>query len=163
VSVSPKDRPVTPFAPFDARPKVSASGPVDPFSGIPRAPRMPSGIEPAATEYRDTDPTDLTSGDHEVPESAKTPLESPYSLKAVSHKLDEVLVSARSAANESIATRGELRTLTEALQALARRVTALEVSGRWAPLIISSIAIIGMLWMAFQMQRMQLQIQALLH
>ncbi len=95
-------------------------------------------------------------------DSEKTPLESPYSLKAISQKLDEVHASARSAANESIATRGEVKTLAEAQQALARRVTALEVSGRWAPLLISTIAIAGMIWSAFEIQRMQLQIQTLL-
>ncbi len=159
----PRVRSITPFAPFDARPKAATSEPADPFAAIPRQPRLPSGVRPADTDYRDTDPSDLTSGAHEVHESDKTPLEAPYSLKAVSQKLDEVLAASRAAANESIATRGEVKTLTDALQALARRVTALEVSGRWAPLIISSVAIAGMIWMAFQLQRMQLQIQTLLH
>ncbi len=127
-------RSVTPFAPFDARPKI---------------------------EHRDTDPSEL------APEAADTatatPLESLYSLKAVSEKLDKVLAAAVASTNESIATRVEVRALAETLQSLAKRVTALEVSGRWAPLIISSISIVGVLWMAFALQRMQLQLQTLLH
>jgi len=179
VSDSEKSRPITPYAPFDSRPKIPAAkptrAPVDPFEGlpslrspaIPRAPRLPG--ETAALLRQDeiqTDPAPpllAESGEHPLPESEKTPLESPYSLKKVSEKLDAVLEASLAAANESIATRDVVRTLTEALQALARRVTALEVSGRWAPLIISSVAIVGMIWMAFQLQRMQIQIQTLMH
>lgn len=158
----PRARSITPYAPFDARPKAAPSEPVDPFAGIPRQPRLPSGVRPADSAY-DTDVSDLM-GEPDLHDSENnTPLESPYSLKAVSKKLDEVLSASKAAANESIATRAEVKTLADALQALARRVTALEVSGRWAPLIISSIAIVGMLWLAFQLQRMQIQIQTLVH
>jgi hypothetical protein len=141
----PRPRSITPLAAFDARPKAAPS-------------------EAPPREARDTDISELSpSGEYEVHDSEKTPLESPYSLKAISEKLDKVFAAAGSAASEAIATRGEVKTLTEALQALARRVTALEVSGRWAPLLISSLAIGGVLWLAFELQRLQMQLQALMH
>lgn len=146
-----------------------------PLPRLPRDPRLPSDVNDLMRpdiedrDIRDTDPITAESGKHAVSEDAeKTPLESIYSLKSVSKKLDEVLVvsrgaesASRDAANESIATRSEVGKLAEALQALTKRVTALEVSGRWAPLTLSTIALGAVLWLAFQMQQLQLQLQML--
>lgn len=148
-----------------------------PVPSLPRDARLPSDINDLMRpdiedrDIHDTDPIAAESGAHPVSDDAeKTPLESIYSLKSVSKKLDEVLVvsrgaesASRDAANESIATRSEVGKLAEALQALTKRVTALEVSGRWAPLTLSTIALGGVLWLAFQMQQLQLQLQMLHH
>lgn len=141
-----------------------------PVPRLPRDPLLPSDVIEDRDSH-DTDPITAESGAHAVSDDAeKTPLESIYSLKSVSKKLDEVLVvsrgaesASRDAANESIATRSEVGKLAEALQALTKRVTALEVSGRWAPLTLSTIALGGVLWLAFQMQQLQLQLQMLHH
>jgi len=141
-----------------------------PVPSFPRDARLPSDVgdlmrpEIEDRDIRDTDRITAESGKHVVSEDAdKTPLESIYSLKSVSKKLDEVLTVTRNAHDASLATQSVIGKLAEAMQALTKRVTALEVSGRWAPLTLSTLALCGVLWMAFQVQQLQLQLQLLHH
>jgi hypothetical protein len=170
VSKPPTVRPLVDLDPHPASYKT-------PIPRLPRAPRLPSDVNDLMRpdiedrDIHDTEPITAESGKHLVSEDAeKTPLESIYSLKSVSKKLDDVLDTARAAAdaardsaNASIATRSEVSKLAEALTALTKRVTALEVSGRWAPLTLSTIALGAVLWLAFQMQQLQLQLQMIHH
>jgi len=146
---------MTPFEPFKS--KASTTTEADPLgsaSRIPRAARVPADLSSAIP--RDTEPAELFS------DSEKTPVESPYGLKAISLKLDQVLECSQAAANEAIATRSEVRALTDKLEALAKRVLALEVSSRWAPLLLSSVALLGLGWTLFQLQHLQIQIETII-
>lgn len=139
-----------------------------PVPSLPRDPLVPHDMPellPADPANRDTDRVIGESGEHEVLEvdPEKTPIDSLYSLKGVSEKLDKVLEVARDAANQTVATRSEVRVFAEALQALTKRVTALEVSGKWAPLTLSAVALLAVLWLAFQVQGLQSQLQMLHH
>lgn len=133
---------------------------------LPHDPRVPSDMAEMLQpdpEIRDTERALKESGEYEVLENDadKTPIDSLYSLKGVSEKLDLVLVVARDAANQTVATRSEVRVFAEALQALTKRVTALEVSGKWAPLTLSAVALVAVFWLAFQVQGLQAQLQFL--
>ena len=163
MSRSPRPRVDLPLHPPDYK---------TPVPRLPRDPLLPSDMgdlmrpDIEDRDIRDTDRAIAESGKHAVIEPTdadKTPLESPHSLKSVSEKLDKVLKATLDSANASIATQSVVSKLAEAMQALTKRVTALEVSGRWAPLTLSTLALGGVLWLAFQMQQLQLQLQMMHH
>lgn len=94
-----------------------------------------------------TDPSEL------APESERTPLESPYSLKQVMLALGKIEIHAAAAANNSLHTASRVDRLAEAFESLVQRVTALEITQRRAPLILSSLAFALALWAMFQVHR----------
>jgi hypothetical protein len=81
-------------------------------------------------------------------EEEKTPLESPYSLKQVMLKLGSIEVHAASAANNSMRTAARVDKLVDALELLARRVTALEITRGWGPYVLGAIALAIGIWNA---------------
>jgi hypothetical protein len=101
-------------------------------------------------------------------DAEKTPVESMYGLKSFAKELKELTnavkastVASQHAANESIATRSELRGVADEVKSLTRRVTALELSSKWAPLTLSAVSLTLVLWLGFQAQQTQAQVQAL--
>jgi hypothetical protein len=142
-----------------------------PVPSLPRDARVPSDLLP--TQERDTDPI---TGEHDVSfDAEKTPTESPYSLKRLSEKMDDALAAskkaaaaasgakqaARDAADNSVEVMSRLDTFARELKALAQRVTALEISRQWAPLLLATVAIAGMIWLAFRVHDLDLQVQQL--
>lgn len=83
-------------------------------------------------------------------EEERTPLESPYSLKAVVGKLDSISKAIGDVANDQTASRPMLESLTREVSHLSSRVTALELSSRWMPLVFSSLAIAISIWGALR-------------
>lgn len=150
-----------------------------PIPSLPRPPRVPSDAEQLLRpdiEHRDTDRTHAISGEHEVTDDAdKTPAESPYTLKRLSEKMDQALaaaekaatssadarVAARDAADNSVEMMSRLNEFARQLKALAQRVTSLEVSRQWAPLLFASLAIALTIWLAFKVHDLELQVQQL--
>lgn len=144
-----------------------------PVPSLPRDPRLPSDIDQLiGADARDTDRMAAASGEHEVNDAEKTPAESPYTLKRLSEKMDQALeaaqkaatssaaagVAARDAANNSVTMMSRLDEFARELKALAQRVTALEISRQWAPLLIASIAVAFSFWLTFRMQDQQRQL-----
>ncbi len=148
-----------------------------PVPSFPRDPRLPSDIPSfLARDTERSSAADPESGAHEVTTDAElTPVESMYGLRTISAKLDELTKATRAgteavkaaaqasrdAANESIATRSELRGVADEVKSLTRRVTALELSSKWAPLTLSAVSLTLVLWLGFQAQQTQAQVQAL--
>lgn len=85
-----------------------------------------------------------------VPEDERTPLESPYSLKEVMRKLDTIGKAIGSVADDQSASRVMLESLTREVSHLSSRVTALELSSRWVPLVLSSLAVAISIWSALR-------------
>lgn len=177
-AVQERERSITPYAPFDARPKAAAQNPtrapVDPFEGlprlhdqIPRAPRLPGDTARLLRREQDeiaTDPApplQAESGEYPLSESEKTPLESPYSLKNVSKKLDDILEVVTLNANETVSLRGEVRSFRTELQQLTKRVISLEVTQRWAPLLLGAVALVVSLWAVNELRGVQDQLRRL--
>lgn len=95
----------------------------------------------------DTDPSELS------PDPEETPLESPFSLKWVSFKLNRIEAAVQNVATNQIAVLTRMDRFARALENIAQRVTALEVSRQRAPLLLSSLALAVALWVAFQVHR----------
>jgi len=135
--------------------------PVDPFEGIPslRAPRVPSIDHHAETIP--APPNFTESGDRDLSDSAEILLSENTTTQTPSTKqlLAQTLEAARSAANEAIATRTEVRHLRNDFQRLDKRVTSLELSQRWAPMLLAALAISLSVWQAFELQSLRAQLQ----
>lgn len=146
-----------------------------PLPSIPRAPRVPSDMADVLRPdiaVRDTDRIEPAGDDAE-----KTPAESPWTLKRLSGKMDRALaaaekaaassedarLAARDAANNSVEMMSRLDEFARELKALARRVTSLEVSRQWAPLVVASVALALAIWLAFKVQDLQHQLTELQH
>ena len=153
--MSDSDRPVTPFTPFDSRPRleVAKSVPVDPFESlprIPRAPRTPSGISGV-----DTEPAPPLTSE----EAEQTPAESPFSMRVMRRfdKLERAIekVDGHSsiAANAALEAVAAVRLLTVELDQLKRRMTAYEVANQWVPRLAwvatTAIAVLA-LWRTYR-------------
>lgn len=152
-----------------------------PLPSLPRDPRVPSdfGQLPVPVPVPDERDTDPITGEppHVSFDAEKTPTESPYSLKRLSEKMDESLAAskkaaeratgaetaARDAADNSIEVMSRLDTFARELKALAQRVTTLEISRQWAPILLATVALAGMVWLAFRVHDLELQVQQLQH
>jgi hypothetical protein len=131
-----------------------------PVPSFPRDPRVPSDLgELPGADGRDTDP--ITGGHEVIDDPEKTPAESPHSLKRLSEKMDQTLAAARDAANNSLTMMGRLDEFARELKVLAQRVTALEVSRQWAPLLIASIALAMCIWLTFRVIDLQAEVLTL--
>lgn len=94
----------------------------------------------------DTDPSELSL-------SETTPLESPHSLRKVMAKLTAIEIGISDVASNQLAVLSRIDRFAAALEQLTRRVTSLEVSQRYAPLALSTLALVVSLWAAFQVRR----------
>ncbi len=131
------DRPITPYKPFDSRPKLLVAEPVDPFTGLPRIPRagrMPSDVG----ELGDTDPE---SRDTEL-----TPPDGPFAIRKVLKKLEkiengfeEMRNLCRSSASNSMQMLATVQALAGQVDALKRRMDGYEVANRWMPRIVMAV------------------------
>ena len=145
--MSDSDRPVTPFAAFDSRPRLEVA---DELPRIPRSPRAPSNVGGVDTEPAPP----LTTEAAEL-----TPAESPFSIRVMRRfdKLEKVIekVDGHSsiAANAALEAVAAVRLLTAELDALKRRMTAYEVASRWLPRLAwfatTAIAVLA-LWRTYR-------------
>ena len=94
----------------------------------------------------------MTNSDEVFPESERTPLESPYSLKAVMGKLDQIGGTVAHIADDQSASRIMIEGVARDIRNLSSRVTALELSSRWLPLLFSSLALAVSLWSALRLR-----------
>jgi hypothetical protein len=147
-----------------------------PVPTLPRAPRVPSdAAQLLAHGQHDTDPSPGDLGVDDADE--KTPNESPHSLKRLSEKMDRALAAAeksaataedarhaaRDAANNSLTMMGSLKEMATELKQLGKRVDSLEVSQKWAPLLMSAVALCVCLWLSFRIVELQQQLTELHH
>lgn len=160
----PRERNITPYAPFDSRPKIAAAqptrAPAEPFEGlpsIPRGPRMPTGfgeLPHALGAPHDTDPAELQ--DAELGDDDKTPSdpESPYEM--IIRKLNKVERAVQDSNKGHRRCYQLLLDLNDKLdnekaerKKLAREVRDLKLANRWVPrlawLVTTAIAVLALL------------------
>ena len=170
--MSGSDRPFTPFEKFDSRPKIPTAkptrAPTDPFEGlsslrcpiVPGAPRLPKDAEEMLRRGQDEMATDPAPPMAEI-DSERTPLESPYSLKSVSKKLDDIFEAVQHIADETVELRGDVRGFRKELKEISRRLTTLEATQRWAPLVMAALALVVSLWLVNELQSLRAQLREL--
>lgn len=85
-------------------------------------------------------------------ENERTPVDTPLSLReshrALMTKLGHIEIHAAAAANNSLRTAARVDKLADALEAVARRVTALEITRGWGPYLLGAIALGMGIWNA---------------
>lgn len=141
--------PVTPFAPFDSRPKIEVAkptrAPADPFEGIPRL-RSPSNLGEVADridrELRDTDTEDLTPAARPFEIRVEQRLKKLEELaEKHSRELESIRSSSRDAAQHALDTH-------DLVKAMAERQRAFELERKWVPrlawLFTTAIALLAL-------------------
>lgn len=162
----PRERNITPFEPFDGRPKVAADKPtrtpVDPFEGIPRLlprdPKVPAGFEAPNQDLRTTEPImgQAEAARALLDEQEHTPPDGPLAIRAVFKQLQEfkgefaeMKGHCRDAANSALQTLAAVQAVASRQEAFDRRLTALELADRWVPrfawLVTTAIAVLALL------------------
>lgn len=133
-----RERTMTPPEAWDTRPKAAPSHPVDPFADIPRIPRAPrtaSDVGERATELRDTDHDEVTP-----PRAKEDTLDMVLKrLGELDAKVADSIVGSQRCYDLLLVIQSEHREHRRSERkrrvALARRVTALELSRQWVPAV----------------------------
>lgn len=93
----------------------------------------------------------LTRGAHAMSgPDEETPSKRQTTLELIFEGLNEIKETLTTVANESCATREDMKQAFARIAALERQQAAHQAAHLWAPLIISSLAFAGTLWLAFK-------------
>jgi hypothetical protein len=98
------------------------------------------------TNKRDTDPSELH------PDSERTPIEGPGQWLPVFRRFDKLDRAVAHVADDQSASRVLLEGLTREVRHLGSRVTALELSSRWLPMLFSALAVAISIWSALRIR-----------
>jgi hypothetical protein len=152
------ERAITPFEPFDSRPKIAAAKSIDPLAGVarlfPRDARVPRNaleIERQRLERasRDTEPSDLLGEDDNTP--AARPFEIRVEqrlskLEKLAQKHDSQLKAVRRSSRRAAQHSLDTHTLVKDLSVQMRRF---ELENKWMPLlawlVIAGIAVFALI------------------
>lgn len=81
---------------------------------------------------------------------AETPSKRQTTLELIFEGLNQIQTTLTTVANESCATREDMKQAFARIAAVERYQQAQQVTYWWAPLVLSSLAFVGMLWLALK-------------
>lgn len=159
------ERAITPFAPFDSRPKLSVARSVDPLADVPRLfprdPKSPSEFERLRQERaaRDTEPSDLLDDEDKTPAARPFEVRVERDLKELKAAVRDMKKHCQAAAEHSLAAAELVRGLRLEMQKQQeendRRLRRLELDRFWIPRIVSTAALVVSLLTAGYVLAMQ--------
>ncbi len=152
------ERAMTPFEPFDSRPKIASARAVDPLAGVarlfPRDPRTPlnvSEIERLRLERagRDTEPSELFGDEDKTPAARPFEIRVERELKDLRSDVSALQADVSAIKQSSRETAQHTVDMYELVKAINRRQLAFELERRWVPavayLVTTAIALLALI------------------